>query len=247
MKETVFKKVLSLLLCGVMLAGVLPQHIHAEEVGGEAQVEQVPETQPTGLGDAERSAVVNRPMDSWYFPLPEEFFDDIVDFAGCRGWDEDALYGGANDGCTHSGHAGLTYGSKELIVNVSSMQPVYAPAAGTLYRSSQPDQNWGDVAVVEVPVDGSFSYYIILGGVTADAAAASGSYVDAGSVIGYTGGEFRFTALMDYSGTGAQIAGNVSAELEMVESYGWLLGGTGTGFVCVNPSAYTSTDRKSVV
>ena len=63
MKETVFKKVLSLLLCGVMLAGVLPQHIHAEEVGGEAQVEQVPETPPTGLGDAERSAVVNRPMD----------------------------------------------------------------------------------------------------------------------------------------------------------------------------------------
>lgn len=245
MRETVFKKVLSLLLCGVLIAGALPQQTFAEQVEGESQVEQIPdttpETQPTGLGDAERSAVVNRPMDSWVFPLPEEFFDDIADYAGCRGWNENALYGGANDGCTHSDHANLVYGSKELIVNVSSMQPVYAPAAGTLYRSSQPDQSWGDVAVLEVPVDGSFSYYIIMGSVTADAAAASGSYVDAGSTIGYTGGEFRFTALMDCSGAGAQIAGNVSAELEMVESLGWLLNSTGTGFVCVNPSAYTTT------
>ncbi len=245
MRETVFKKVLSLLLCGVLIAGALPQHIHAEQAEGESQVEQIPdttpETQPAGLGEAERSAVVNRPMDSWVFPLPEEFFDDIVDFAGCRGWNENALYGGANGGCTHSDHANLFYGSKVLIVNAGSTQPVFAPAAGTLYRSGQPDQSWGDAAVLEVPVDGNFSYYIIMGSVTADAAVASGSYVAAGSTIGYAGGEFRFTDLMDCSGAGAQIAGNVSAELEMVESHGWLLNSTGTGFVCVNPSAYTTT------
>ena len=242
MQETVFKKVLSLLLCGVMIAGALPQHIHAEEMAAQEQAEQIQEALPetVGLTQEQRYAVVNRQMDDWYFPLPEEFFDDITDFAGCRGWNENALYAGTNQGCTHSDHADLVYGSKELVVNVGSMQPVYAPTTGTLYRSSQPDGHWGDVAVLEVPVDGNFSCYLLLGSVTADAA-ASGSFVEAGTTIGYTSGEFHFTALMDYSNQGAQIAQGVSQELDLVESYGWLLSGTGTGFLCVNPSAYTTS------
>ena len=245
MRESVFKKGLSLLLCGVLLIGALPLHIHAEEVGTEESVAEQTVTEPeapqsTGLTDEQRYSVVNRQMDGWYFPLSEEFFDDIVDFAGCRGGNENALYGGTNDGCTHWEHAESTYGSYELIVNAGSMQPVYAPVSGVLYRTSQPDQHWGDGVVLEVPVDGNFSYYIVMGSVSADAA-DSGSYVEAGTTIGYTGGEFRITALMDYSGMGAQIASDISRELELVASYGWLLSGTGTGFVCVNPSAYTTT------
>ena len=38
MRESVFKKGLSLLLCGVLLIGALPLHIHAEEVGTEESV-----------------------------------------------------------------------------------------------------------------------------------------------------------------------------------------------------------------
>lgn len=258
MRETVFRKVLSLLLCGVMIAGALPSHIHAETVETvpteqtetvqesvpetiqESIPETVPETQPAGLSAEERSAVVNRQMDGWMFPLPEGFFDDIVDYAGCRGSAENALYGIANSGCTHSDHGESIYGSKELIVSVSDIQPVYAPATGTLYRSAQPDAQWGDAAVLEVPVDGSFSYYLLMSSVTGDAA-GSGSYVEAGTLIGFTSGEFRFTALMDYSGLGAQIAQDVPGELKFVEGFGWLLSGTGTGFICVNPSAYTTT------
>lgn len=163
MRESVFKKGLSLLLCGVLLIGALPLHIHAEEVGTEESVAEQTVTEPeapqsTGLTDEQRYSVVNRQMDGWYFPLSEEFFDDIVDFAGCRGGNENALYGGTNDGCTHWEHAESTYGSYELIVNAGSMQPVYAPVSGVLYRTSQPDQHWGDGVVLEVPVDGNFSY-----------------------------------------------------------------------------------------
>ena len=112
MRETVFKKALSLLLCAVMLLGVLPLEGHAEDAG---------------LSDEQRQAVVNRQMDRWYFPLPEEFFDDIVEFAGCRGYNADALYGISNDSCTQDDHASLPYGSEALIVDVASGEQVFAP------------------------------------------------------------------------------------------------------------------------
>ncbi len=222
MRETVFKKALSLLLCAVMLLGVLPLDGHAEDAG---------------LTGEQRQAVVNRQMDSWYFPLPEEFFDDIVEFAGCRGSNADALYGISNDSCTQDDHASLPYGSEALIVDVPSGEQVFAPASGSVYHSSQPDPQWADVAVVEVPADSGFSYYLLLGGVSADAE----GYVEAGTPIGFTSGTFRFGALMDYSGMGSQIADDLSRELSFVGSMGWLIDSTGTGLVCVNPSASTNT------
>ena len=39
MRESVFRKVLSLFLCGVLLAGAMPGHIHAEELETEIQAE----------------------------------------------------------------------------------------------------------------------------------------------------------------------------------------------------------------
>ena len=104
MRETVFKKALSLLLCAVLILGVLPLDSHAA------------------------GYQVNGQSITWYFPLPEEFFDDIEDFAGCRGANENSLYGTPNLGCTHADHAELPYGSEAMIVNVSDTQPVYAPA-----------------------------------------------------------------------------------------------------------------------
>ena len=228
MRETVFKKALSLLLCAVLLLGVLPLDSHAEGSFVTLSAEQ-------------RQAVVNRQMDDWYFPLPEEFFDNIVDFAGCRGANEDILYGTANYGCTQEDHADLPWGNEALMVNVSSTQPVYAPASGMLYRSSAPDQLWGDVAVLEVPVDTSFSYYILMGSVSADAAVASGSYVEAGTVIGYTAGTFCLAAVMDNSGYGVQISDDVAEELDFAGQAGWLTEFYGVGLVCVNPSSATST------
>ena len=217
MRETVFKKALSLLLCAVLILGVLPLDSHAA------------------------GYQVNGQSITWYFPLPEEFFDDIEDFAGCRGANENSLYGTPNLGCTHADHAELPYGSEAMIVNVSDTQPVYAPADGTLYRSSQPDSQWGDVAVIEATVDSNFSIYILMGSVSPDGVTASGSYVPSGSVIGYTSGIFRLGALMDFAGMGAQVAENLAGELSVVQSKGWLSEGVNTGLVCVNPSASTAT------
>ena len=125
MRETVFKKVLSVLLCAVLLVGAVPLDVHAEEAAG--------------LTEEQRQAILGRQMDDWYFPLPEECFDDITDFAGCRGSNENALHGGANYGCTQESHNGLVGGSEELIVNVGSTQPVYAPVSGSVYYAGATD------------------------------------------------------------------------------------------------------------
>ena len=232
MRESVFQKVVSLLLCAVLTLGFLPGvHVHAEEAGADA-----------GLSDEQKQAVLNRQL-SWYFPLPEEYFDDIRDFAGCRGNSTpDVLHGTTNPNCAHPDeHAAAATGSDSMYINVDATQPVYAPASGTVFFGT--DEKWGSAAVLEVPVDGNFSYYILLGQVQQDGSLASGSAVSAGAVIGSTSGEFRMSALMDYSGMGQQVASAVSVELSAAESFGWLVGDTGTGLICVNPSQSTASTQ----
>ena len=229
MRASVFQKVVSLLLCAVLTVGFFPGvDAHAEEADGALSAEQ-------------RQAVVNRQMDGWVFPLPEEFYGHITDVSGCRGQNASALYDGANSGCTHADHADAPAGSTGLYVNVTGQQSVYAPVGGTVYFGN--DAQWGSVAVVEVPVTGDYSYYILLGSVSP--ALSSGSSVNAGTVLGTTSGEFRMAALMDYAGMGEQIAAGVSSELTAVESFGWLVGSTGTGLICVNPSGNTQSQYAS--
>ena len=232
MRESVFQKVVSLLLCAVLTLGFLPSvHVHAEEAGADA-----------GLSDEQKQAVLNRQI-SWYFPLPEECFDDIREFAGCRGNSTpDVLHGTTNPNCAYPDeHAAAATGSDSMYIKVDATQPVYAPASGTVFFGT--DEKWGSAAVLEVPVDGNFSYYILLGQVQQDGSLASGSAVSAGAVIGSTSGEFRMSALMDYSGMGQQVASAVSAELSAAESFGWLVGDTGTGLICVNPSPSTASTQ----
>lgn len=222
MKKSVFQKAVSLFLCAVLIAGVLPEmhlHSHAEEMAGT-----------TELTEEQRQQVRNRTMESWYFPLPEEFYDDIMDYAGCRADQANALDGTTNPGCIFPEHYDAPRGGESLYVNVATTQPVYAPARGYVYYAY--DQHWGNVAVIENPVDASYSYYLVLGNVVPDGSIASGTYMDAGLAIGTVNGELRFTALMDASGKAEEIASDVEKALENLS---WLLDGTGTGLVCVNP------------
>ncbi len=222
MKKSVFQKAVSLFLCAVLIAGVLPEmhlHSHAEEMAGT-----------TELTEEQRQQVRNRTMESWYFPLPEEFYDDIMDYAGCRADQANALDGTTNPGCIFPEHYDAPRGGESLYVNVATTQPVYAPAQGYVYYAY--DQHWGNVAVIENPVDASYSYYLVLGNVVPDGSIASGTYMDAGLAIGTVNGELRFTALMDASGKAAEIASDVEKALENLS---WLLDSTGTGLVCVNP------------
>ena len=222
MKKSVFQKAVSLFLCAVLIAGVLPEmhlHSHAEEMAGT-----------TELTEEQRQQVRNRTMESWYFPLPEEFYDDIMDYAGCRADQANALDGTTNPGCIFPEHYDAPRGGESLYVNVATTQPVYAPARGYVYYAY--DQHWGNVAVIENPVDASYSYYLVLGNVVPDGSIASGTYLDAGLAIGTVNGELRFTALMDASGKAEEIASDVEKALENLS---WLLDSTGTGLVCVNP------------
>ena len=96
MKKSVFQKAVSLFLCAVLIAGVLPEmhlHSHAEEMAGT-----------TELTEEQRQQVRNRTMESWYFPLPEEFYDDIMDYAGCRADQANALDGTTNPVCIFPEH-----------------------------------------------------------------------------------------------------------------------------------------------
>ena len=222
MKKSVFQKAVSLFLCAVLIAGVLPEmhlHSHAEEMAGT-----------TELTEEQRQQVRNRTMESWYFPLPEEFYDDIMDYAGCRADQANALDGTTNPGCIFPEHYDAPRGGESLYVNVATTQPVYAPARGYVYYAY--DQHWGNVAVIENPVDASYSYYLVLGNVVPDGSIASGTYMDAGLAIGTVNGELRFTALMDASGKAEEIASDVEKALENLS---WLMDSTGTGLVCVNP------------
>ena len=222
MKKSVFQKAVSLFLCAVLIAGVLPEmhlHSHAEEMAGTAE-----------LTEEQRQQVRNRTMESWYFPLTEEFYDDIMDYAGCRADQANALDGTTNPGCIFPEHYDASRGGESLYVNVATTQPVYAPARGYVYYAY--DQHWGNVAVIENPVDASYSYYLVLGNVVPDGSIASGTYLDAGLAIGTVNGELRFTALMDASGKAEEIASDVEKALENLS---WLLDSTGTGLVCVNP------------
>ena len=222
MKKSVFQKAVSLFLCAVLIAGVLPEvhlHSHAEEMEGA-----------TELTEAQRQQVRNRQMDSWYFPLPEEFLDDILDYAGCRADKANALDGTTNPGCLFPEHYDAVLGGESLYVNVASTQPVYAPARGQVYFNY--DQHWGNVAVVENPVNTSYSYYILLGGVIPDGSLVSGSFVEAGAVIGTVSGELRYAAVMDASAKGQEIANDVENEIMGLT---WLMDTEGTGLVCVNP------------
>lgn len=222
MKKSVFQKAVSLFLCAVLIAGVLPEmhlHSHAEEMAGT-----------TELTEEQRQQVRNRTMESWYFPLPEEFYDDIMDYAGCRADQANALDGTTNPGCIFPEHYDAPRGGESLYVNVATTQPVYAPAQGYVYYAY--DQHWGNVAVIENLVDAGYSYYLVLGNVVPDGSIASGTYMDAGLAIGTVNGELRFTALMDASGKAAEIASDVEKALENLS---WLLDSTGTGLVCVNP------------
>lgn len=222
MKKSVFQKAVSLFLCAVLIAGVLPEmhlHSHAEEMAGT-----------TELTEEQRQQVRNRTMESWYFPLPEEFYDDIMDYAGCRADQANALDGTTNPGCIFPEHYDAPRGGESLYVNVATTQPVYAPARGYVYYAY--DQHWGNVAVIENPVDAGYSYYLVLGNVVPDGSIASGTYMDAGLAIGTVNGELRFTALMDASGKAEEIASDVEKALENLS---WLLDSTGTGLVCVNP------------
>ena len=222
MKKSVFQKAVSLFLCAVLIAGVLPEmhlHSHAEEMAGT-----------TELTEEQRQQVRNRTMESWYFPLSEEFYDDIMDYAGCRADQANALDGTTNPGCIFPEHYDAPRGGESLYVNVATTQPVYAPARGYVYYAY--DQHWGNVAVIENPVDAGYSYYLVLGNVVPDGSIASGTYMDAGLAIGTVNGELRFTALMDASGKAEEIASDVEKALENLS---WLLDSTGTGLVCVNP------------
>ncbi len=245
-----------------MLMGVLPGSVYAENlegevpadsettvgeapVDGEATVGEVPAdgettqteaaetTAPAGLPDAEYQAVVNRMMSGWKFPLPEEWFGAIAAFAGSKDGDESTFYR-VSEG-----------GRDSLVVRASGGLEIYAPQGGTLYRSGYPDAQRGNVAVIEGNADNSYACYAIISNIGDSVPVSSGSPVQPGALIGYTGGgDVYITCLMDAAGQGEWIANNLSTSLSGID---WLTESYGRGLICVNPSAQTVSNYAGYV
>lgn len=253
MKNTAFRKMLSLLLCAVMLFSV-PMAAYAEEPAEEPAIEEQlpeqPEQDPidipeepapaAGLTDAERQSVLNRYMNSWLFPVAEEYYDDIVDFASCRGSQEAALYHAGNSGCTNWKHGDSIWGNDGMDIRLPANAEIFAPVDGVLYRTASADQERGYAAVIEQNVDGYYSYYIILGNVSGTAPVGSGMTVRAGDVVAYaSGSDLHYSAVMAEAGRGEKIANALNQELTAIIGNGWLTASTGIGMICVNPAPYT--------
>lgn len=259
------KRALSLALCAVMLLGMLPSGMHTHAEGIEQEYETEPlfsvdpvepevvfEPEPVYEPEAvyveaplftemDRQLVINRSMDDWMFPVAEEYYDDIVDFAGCMGAAPSFLSGNSNYSCPISEHAGTSFGSSGMTISVPGGAAVYAPVDGTVYRSDYADMSLGYVAVVEHSLHNGYSYYAILTNLADDVPVVSGSPVAAGELIAHAYGRLQFSAVMAESDRGNNIAQNAWFELPMIEEQGWLTAETGTGMICVNPSAWTQS------
>lgn len=268
-----FKRALCLTLSALMLFGTVPNEgyaegemgaIYSEELGGEfnpfetqasgdAQMPAIYEEEPVYAADQsgslfseqDRQAVLHRQVGSWKFPVAEEYFDDIVDFAGCRGGNTDFFYGVTNYNCISAEHGNAAFGNNGMDINVPYGAQVFAPTDGTLYRSAWADSKLGVVAVIEHTVGNGFSYYVILSNINDDVPVANGSWVNAGDLAAYAYGRLHYTAVMAPAGQGSRIADNSWWELDQIASQGWLTENYGTGLICVNPSFWTNTSYVS--
>ena len=238
MKKPVFKKLMSLALCAVLLTGTLPAAAFAEETQTITQEAQPAET---GLTEAEVQAILGRNMGTWYFPLVEDCYDQISDYCGCRGSQEDPFYHLHYEACKYPEHALNANGNNALHIEVYyDGTEVMAPTDGTLYRSAYSDPKWGYNVVIEQQASPEYSYYIILANLGPDAPVASGTAVSGGNVVGFTKGyPVMLSCVMDASGKGSQLANDLSGELDRIHAYGWLTQSYGTGMICVNPSSNT--------
>ena len=108
MKKSVIKRLLSLVLCAVLLTGTLPGAVFAEEA----------QSAETGWSEADVQAILGRNMGTWYFPLVEDCYDQISDYCGCRGSEEDPFYHLHYEACKYPEHALSANGNNALHIEV---------------------------------------------------------------------------------------------------------------------------------
>lgn len=268
--KTAFKKSIALALSVLMLFGAVPGEAHAEgdlqqgfyeegsdfdpfgELTGEPeQMPEIFEEEPVYTADQsgplfteqDRQAVLHRNVGDWKFPVEEEYFDDIADYAGCRGGETDYLYGQTNYNCISFDHGTAAFGNDGMDINVPYGAKIFAPTDGTLYRSPWADSKLGVVAVIEHSAGNGYSYYVILENISDDVIVSSGSYVSAGDQVATAYGRLHYAAVMAPSNKGQAIAENAVWELSLIAENGWLTESYGTGMICVNPSFRTESSN----
>lgn len=243
MRETVFKKLLSLALCVLLLVGAFPAAAFAEQA--------VPQetTNDAGYTDAQIQTILGRNMGTWYFPLVEKHYEKISDYCGCRSGETGALYVQRYTACKYPEHGMSTTGNNALHIEVYYPNvEIMAPTDGTLYRGAYRDPKWGYNVVIEQQASPEYSYYIILANIGASAPVATGTSVVGGNVVAVTESyPVMLSCVMDYAGQGQMMADNLSAALDRIHQYGWLLEDYGTGMICVNPSEDTHSSYWSEI
>ena len=145
---------------------------------------------------------INRDDGIWLFPLEATYWNAFNDYAGCAGGGKCLLCGYKHDGTHNITHNGKTYKdnwsdiyhTSALHYGVDIGAPkganVYASRAGTVYYHNKLDSGRGRYAIVEHPLDSTYSYYTLYQHLSKvnNGVHPNGSHVDVRDVVGSVGG-----------------------------------------------------------
>ncbi len=133
-------------------------------------------------------SLVTRDDGTWFFPVAKEYYQKFSDWCCCPGYDKCVLCGTAHTSWGDSSHSGQK-GHNGIDLATPSGTPVYASASGKYYTGGSTSHDRGYYVVIEHDIGNGQAYYSAYQHLSEfSASLQSGDYVNAGDLIGYTGG-----------------------------------------------------------
>lgn len=190
-----FKKTLSLIVIVIMLISTITFTNNSKLFSDIFLYAEATEELPIG-------SVVDRYDGKWLFPLDKKYFKKFTDWAGCNSSPENTgpcpfHKNGCAIGCTANHRKKSNeYGHNGVDIWAPPGTPVYASASGKLFYNGKNLSGRGITVVIEHNINDKYSYYSYYQHLeNFNCEYKSGTYVEAGDIIGYvgnTGGLYGF-------------------------------------------------------
>ncbi len=133
-------------------------------------------------------SLVTRDDGTWLFPVAKEYYQKFSDWCCCPGYDKCVLCGTAHTSWGDSSHSGQK-GHNGIDLATPSGTPVYAAASGKYYTGGSNSHDRGYYVVIEHNIGNGQAYYSAYQHLSKfNTSLQSGQHVNAGDLIGYTGG-----------------------------------------------------------
>lgn len=141
---------------------------------------------PMGTISSSAAYSVSRDDGVWLFPLPQGYYSQFSDWAGCPGEGSCPFCGVLHSQWTDSDHTGNPSGHNGFDVSAPQGTDVYAPASGIVLGAAWRDGR-GYVVMVKHDLNNGWAYYSYSQHLSAMNVSV-GQSVSAGTVIGKVGG-----------------------------------------------------------